>query len=247
MQDFGYKNEEKRKNRIFLIKKMMMSLATLFSISCFIYITISAYYYIYEDNDSDIEIIKSPQREIKISADQELAINSENINLSSSIYEDILGSKRKSVNQENNKIKIIKSPAPASPPRNFEILQKNQATEKTEENIDKKINLSPKNDDYEERNNDKEIKILESKKRIVKVQIAAISSKEMAQKYLDFVKKQISQPSLKYYLQEINLSKKRVLYRLQIGDFFDQIAAEDFCKKYLVKIGKTKSECIVID
>ena len=45
----------------------------------------------------------------------------------------------------------------------------------------------------------------------------------------------------------MNLGKKGIFFRLQIGNFSDQVEAEGFCKKYILQMQKAKADCIVVE
>jgi hypothetical protein len=52
---------------------------------------------------------------------------------------------------------------------------------------------------------------------------------------------------LKPFTEAVNLGKKGIFYRLQIGNFYNQIEAEEFCSRYVAQAGKTKADCIVVE
>ena len=51
----------------------------------------------------------------------------------------------------------------------------------------------------------------------------------------------------KYFIEEADLGRRGVFYRLQIGDFFNQIDAEEFCTRFVSQAQKTRSDCIVVE
>jgi hypothetical protein len=55
MEDFGYqKNYDGDDQFRSILKRIFLSLAALFSVAAFIYVTISAYHYVYEDANTEI-------------------------------------------------------------------------------------------------------------------------------------------------------------------------------------------------
>ena len=88
------------------------------------------------------------------------------------------------------------------------------------------------------------------KKRLaIRVQISAMSSIQNCEDYYRRLSK--TYPTLflktKYYIKEANLGSRGMFYRLQIGDFFNQIDAEEFCKKFITQSQKPSSECIIVE
>ncbi len=96
MEDFGYQKISKNIGLSKFIKKSMMIGATLFSIGCFLYITISAYHYVHNIDEKNIKIIKSPINPIKVFAKHKKVASKDN----KVIYQDIL---------ENKKLIILKN------------------------------------------------------------------------------------------------------------------------------------------
>jgi hypothetical protein len=45
----------------------------------------------------------------------------------------------------------------------------------------------------------------------------------------------------------VSLGKRGIFYRLQIGEFFNQIEAEEFCGKYVAQTKKSRADCIVVE
>ena len=85
--------------------------------------------------------------------------------------------------------------------------------------------------------------------RIVRVQIAAMSSKSVAEANWQKLKTEHSKifSKLKPFIEEINLGKKGSFYRLQVGNFFNQVEADEFCVKYINATQKNKADCIVVE
>ena len=87
------------------------------------------------------------------------------------------------------------------------------------------------------------------KRSAIRVQISAMSSKENCEEYW----KKISRlhPEIfsgtKYFIEEVDLGRRGIFFRLQIGEFFNQIDAEEFCTRFVSKAQKTRSDCIVVE
>lgn len=238
MEDFGFERGDTKEKIFFLSKKIFWISATLFSLACFLYITLSSYSYFYNDKNSKIETIKASDKPLK-SFDNTGQKNDSDYSkqIDRAIYEDIFGSKNsKIVEIEPSKLK--KPSKPNLPPKK-EVTQPST-------NISEKNNEIPRANKYE-----KKVASLKTKKRsrIVRVQIAAMTSKDGAdkawknfqQKYPDLFK------NLRSYIQEVDLGKRGVFYRLQAGEFFNQLEAEKFCKDYIVVSKKNKSDCILVE
>ncbi len=285
MEDFGYVKDEKKKDLSQLMRKIALSCATLFSISCFIYITISAYYYVYEEQDNNVETIKSPEGPIKVVEEDQVAIRGDEHKINDSIYEDIFGTKKESITKAASKIRI--SPEPALPPKHLvadigeSVPDLNVAEEdKSEQEVKKPETKAEKrktqqqqilvySDKPKETQGSQDLltkgkvepkaptkklsdqnidKPKTEKRRYVRVQVAALTSKKSADEYW----KKISSNSrlvsgLKPFTEEVNLGKKGIFFRLQIGNFSDQVEAESFCKHYTVQMQKSKADCIVVE
>jgi hypothetical protein len=285
MEDFGYKKDESQSSLTGLAKKIFLAAATIFSIICFIYLTIHAYYFVYNDKDSDIEVIKAPDGPIKVMEDQKNSVR-DAAQIDNSIYEDIFGNKgTKRENPAN--FKIVDIPEPVSPPAVSreeittddkivkEVLEESHAAEKKVKIPDQqqKIivfsnalqkeapaqDLLTKNSGKEKaltgkttnQDQDKEIDDLprKNKKRAARVQIAAMTSKNATEQY--WIKLNKSYPDLlsglKSYVQKVDMGKKGFFYRLQIGNFFNQIEAEEFCRRYVIRAQKSKADCIIVE
>ena len=101
MEDFGYIKDEEQSKFSGTVKKAFMLGATLFSIACFIYVTINAYYFVYQDEGGEIETIKSPEGAIKVTEDlQQQASSDGSVQIDRTIYEDIFGNKNKAQKQK---------------------------------------------------------------------------------------------------------------------------------------------------
>ncbi len=97
--------------------------------------------------------------------------------------------------------------------------------------------------------NQKEDNQKKDRARIVRVQIAAMSSKSVAEANWQKLKTEHGKifSKLKPFIEEINLGKKGSFYRLQVGNFFNQVEAEEFCIKYINATHKNKADCIVVE
>lgn len=86
-------------------------------------------------------------------------------------------------------------------------------------------------------------------KQGIKVQIAAMSSKELLKEHWQKIQKNNSRlfSNLKPSFEEIDLGKKGAFHRLKIGNFNSRTSAEEFCKRYLNQPQKSKSDCIVVE
>ena len=87
-EDFGYLKDEEQHKVAIIAKKALLLGSVLFSISCFVYITVNAYYFAYQDKDSNIRVIKSPAEPIKIMSEGE-GISIKDID--KTIYDNIVG------------------------------------------------------------------------------------------------------------------------------------------------------------
>ncbi|MBL6664582.1 MAG: SPOR domain-containing protein [Rickettsiales bacterium] len=238
MEDFGFERGEAKEKIFFMSKKIFWASATLFSLACFLYITLSAYSYFYDDKNSKIETIKSDDIPLKSFEDAGQKQDSDfSRQIDRSIYEDIFGSKNSKVAEVEEDVtkKVVQ---PKLPPRPEEI-----EGEITNEN-NKKTNTSQINK-YKTISTVKQPK----RSRIVRVQIAAMTSKDGASKaWLSFQQKYPDLfNDLIPYVQEVDLGKRGVFYRLQAGEFFNQIEAENFCEKYVKDSGKSRSDCIIVE
>ena len=294
MEDFGYQKDKQDKQSGNFNKQIFLILATILSISLFVYITITAYHFVYQD-DENVELIKAPQLPIRVGIEDENSKNSENVQIDRTIYEDIFGNKKEAVKIDNSK--VSNSSESALPPKkefgdkNLMIDKNrpiaiigtletaNMVNQNSENNIidNKKLSaetptpmssgnnfasientnqLALKNSNLENNNeniasnlaNSKSPKNIERKK-IVRVQIAAMSSREIAE---DQWKKLLRiNPdlfvNLRSIIQKVDLGKRGIFYRLQIGDFFNQIEAENFCQKYISQTQKSRADCIVVE
>jgi cell division septation protein DedD len=266
MEDFGYQKDDSQNKFSGLAKKIFLVGATLFSIAGFIYITINAYYFVYQDKNSDIEVIKAEEGPIKVLEEEKSSENS--MQIDSSIYEDIFGNKgvkKENIRQAIPKIKT--APEPVLPPSNLvqKSLTKESIINKDPKPVkvqDQKIIIfsdaakkeAPAKDlltnSDSERNQPKVAPASEKeKKRAVRVQVAAMTSKNAANEHWDKLNHLYPNlfSGLRSYNEEVNLGKRGIFYRLQIGNFYNQIEAEEFCGKYVAQAQKSKADCIVVE
>lgn len=246
MEDFGYiKNKEKDSH---IIKKAFLLGAAVFSIVCFVYITISAYYSVYHDpKNEEIEVIKSPDHEIKIIADETAE---KNLEPRRAIYEDVFGDGKSTNNVQNPN--FPKEPIlPPEEEKQLAVLENenlapitNKQTTKSEPKTIKAEEKTAVVTEKPQQNTPKK------SGKIVKVQIGAFNSNETANSYFARLRSnhQTLFSSRKSYVMQVNIPAKGTFYRLQIGDFSDQIAAENFCKQFIVETKKkSKSDCILVE
>lgn len=271
MEDFGYKKTNEPERNPLLAKKIFLISATLLSLSAFIYISINAYYFINQGNSNkEIETIKGPDSPIKVYEGGDYNDKSNERVVNRSIYDDIFGN-RKDITKEE--IKINKNQEPAYPPRD----SKNSINEKKiKENFDDSENLVKKIDEISNEKIEKPLvenknieekkvekvqpqpKIIEApvktqptprKRSAIRVQISAMSSKENCEEY--WKKMSRLHPEIfsgtKYFIEEVDLGRRGIFFRLQIGEFFNQIDAEEFCTRFVSKAQKTRSDCIVVE
>ncbi len=296
MEDFGYVKDGKNKDFSALTKKIALSCATLFSISCFIYITINAYYYVYGDDNTEIETIKSPEGPIKIVEEDTVAIVGGAGKINDSIYEDIFGHKKESLAKVAPRIRISPEQPVAPAKMTAEDRMLNESTpilsDSSPERESPKENQKPgqkpgqKPDKAQQKSADQGMIVyrdkpkesdgsqdlltkgkVESKvpsntsgrdvatakksdkRRYLRIQVAAVTSKKSADEYWRKISN--SNPrlfsGLKPFTEEVNLGKRGIFYRLQIGNFSDQVEAEEFCGRYTSQMGKSKADCIVVE
>ncbi|MBM5782855.1 MAG: SPOR domain-containing protein, partial [Pelagibacterales bacterium] len=246
MEDFGYLKEEEQSKFTRILKKMFMLGATLLSIACFIYVTVNAYYYVYDEDNGEIETITSLEEPIKIMA-EESSDNQETTIVNNSIYEDIFGNHKESKNKVATKIQL--APQPAFPPKQDKLTQVTEINNNTSIQEEKTPNQRRDQkiivySDKEKEQNQKDlltktngnsltekekVKDLNSNKRkSIKVQIAALTSESAAQDYWKKVSNSNSRlfSGLSSFIQKVDLGKRGIFYRLQIGNFPDQTEAE---------------------
>ncbi len=272
MEDFGYSKHDENSSSSSLLKRVFLIGATMFSLACFGYVTVNAYYYVYNDKNNNIETIKAPADPLKI---VEVETKSEDeLKIDTSIYEDIFGNKKR----KEREIKIRENAETALPPKvkDVEEIVKKPVVAQNEENSKQKnaaksnqiIVYSDKKPETDNKNflNQKPARVLQNEatpaavapakpqiaakgKKMVRVQIAALTSKQAADEYWRNLQRKHSGlfSSLKSFVEEVDLGKRGTFYRLQIGNFYDQIRAEEFCNKYIAQTKKNRADCIVIE
>lgn len=259
MEDFGYQKEEKKIQSNSLVKKIFLLSASLFSLACFIYVSMNAYNFVYNDKNGNIEVIKSPQEPIKVVE----AAPEAGMQVNHSIYEDIFGNSKQ--HRENAaRHKILENPQPALPPSQpkKDIVDKNDNPEGTknsaaisanneglsQKNIDPNKGIATQKSSETSAKDEKKSEVKKAK-RVIRIQLAAMSSEKSAYEHWDKLNRLYSGlfSGLKPVVEKVDLGKKGVFYRLQIGDFYNQVEAEKFCSKYTAQSQKTRSDCIIVE
>lgn len=294
MEDFGYKKDDAGSKFSDLTKRVFLIGATLFSIAFFGYVTLNAYYFVYQDKNSDIEIIKAEEGPIKVLEENNIE-NKDALQIDRSIYEDIFGNKKESL---KGNPKIRNAPEPVLPPKAAELdrrliksrdimlqesvpdiespaevrkaeAKKAEPRAPDNKNDKQKIiiysetakpvegakaptptqDLLTKTDGETRAVKAKPTPPTKSEKRAVHVQVAAMTSKSSAQEQWDKLNRLYPSlfSGLKSFTEEVNLGKRGVFYRLQIGNFYNQIEAEEFCNRYVAQTQKSKADCIVVE
>lgn len=252
MEDFGYKKTDEKTELPGAAKRILLGFATLFSIAVFVYITISAYYFVHQDKDADIETIKSPEGPIKVVEQEEQS----EIKVDHGIYEDIFGSKHAASKNKNVKIRDHAEPAlPHKEPEKKEVKKDEEkivvySAEKKDSTKQVVAKENAQEKDVERRDNTAlASKKRENGKKMIRVQIAAMSSREAASEQWRKLDNSYSQlfSDLKPYVEKVDLGKRGIFYRLQIGNFPDQVSAEKFCNRYVAQTKKSSADCIIVE
>ncbi len=273
MEDFGYSKQQDETRNTNIIKRAFLIGATLFSVACFVYITIQAYYFVYKDQNNNIETIKAAADPLKVVENDK--DNPDTIKIDSSIYEDIFGNKK--ANREKE-IKIREYTQAAIPPKeeiaktptNSTNLSSTTAVNTTNQESQKIIVYSD-NNKKTDRNflNTQNTKIEDKKeiastppnstsikagnnkteKKSIRVQIAALTSKNSANDYYNNLQNKYTTlfSGLKPHIEQVDLGKRGIFYRLQIGNFYDQVKAEEFCNRYVMQTKKARADCIIVE
>lgn len=238
MEDFGYQKTSDKHALPGAAKRILLAFATLFSLAIFVYITVSAYYFVHQDKDADIETIKSPEGPIKVAQEEA----NEEIQVDHAIYEDIFGNKQAATKRKN--VKIRAHPEPALPPAKDSAPKAKEAqkivvysAEKKEKEVEKRDNTAPAP------------KPKSGGKKIVRVQIAAMSSRDAASEHWQKLSGRYSSifSDLKPFIEKVDLGKRGIFFRLQVGNFPSQIEAEKFCGQYVIQTRKNSADCIVVE
>lgn len=238
MEDFGYQKTSDKHALPGAAKRILLAFATLFSLAIFVYITVSAYYFVHQDKDADIETIKSPEGPIKVAQEEA----NEEIQVDHAIYEDIFGNKQAATKRKN--VKIRAHPEPALPPAKDSAPKAKEeqkivvySAEKKEKEVEKRDNTAPAP------------KPKSGGKKIVRVQIAAMSSRDAASEHWQKLSGRYSSifSDLKPFIEKVDLGKRGIFFRLQVGNFPSQIEAEKFCGQYVIQTRKNSADCIVVE
>lgn len=277
MEDFGYKRNEQIHTGTNLYKKIFLISAILLSLSIFIYISLNAYKLIYQNQKeietikSPSQPIKTYEESDYNEKDETRVVNrsiyedifgnknsniiQEEIKINQNI-EPALPPKNLRENKKslNDKIDDEDSEDPS-------VKDQDQITEVEEninENVDNKKNEMKKKElqKIQQISNNKIVEAPKPntvktirKRGSIRVQISAMSSTENCKDYY----RKLSQkfPTIfnktKYYIEEADLGKRGIFYRLQIGDFFNQVDAEEFCENFIAQSQKSRSECIIVE
>lgn len=270
MEDFGYSKQQDESAASSVIKRAFLVGATLFSVACFIYVTINAYYFFSQGGNANIETIKAEADPIKV-IETEHASDDDAMKIDNSIYEDIFGNRKYAKEKE---VKIRESASPAVPPKaQVEVADKKSVKDSAQtmaSAANRKIIVY--SDAPQEKDNNvllerpkaekatakpptaNELAGVAAKpalanKKYIKVQIAALTSKKAAEEYWDRLRGLYPSlfSGLKSFVEQVDLGKRGIFYRLQIGNFFDQVRAEEFCNRYVAQTQKSKADCIVVE
>ena len=248
MEDFGYKKQKNSLNTNNLKKKFFL-LAVVISFGLFFWIVLKAYDFISNNNPNEIPTIKATSAIIKI---QKPTIPEESNN-NNSIYEDILQKKGENINN----YQVVKAIDTAKQPS--QINENNQKSPKIINEISEKIlkanlekatkNVSQQiksNINSTEKTLNKTSK--DEKNNIIKVQVAAMSSLDLAEEYWQKISKNQAKilKNYQHFIEKIDLNNKGILFRLKIGDFAHQQEAEEFCQQFIFYSKKTKADCIIL-
>ena len=230
MEDFGYKKQKKAPNNGNFKKKLFL-LSIIFSFGLFFWIVLKSYYFITNTNQNEIETIKALVPIIKVSKSIETETEINN----NSIYEDILH--KKGENIDDHQIAKITDTAKQPTKINNENLEQNTQSKtisaKTPEKLIK----------------EKPTKTSNNEEGAIKVQIAAMSSAELAEEYWQKIVKNQAKilKNYQHFIEKIDLNNKGILFRLKIGDFTSKNEAENFCQQFILHSKKTTADCIILN
>jgi cell division septation protein DedD len=230
MEDFGYKKQKKAPNNGNFKKKLFL-LAIIFSFGLFFWIVLKSYYFITNTNQNEIETIKAVVPIIKVSKSIETEAEINN----NSIYEDILHKKGENIDDHQ----IAKITDTAKQPTNIN-------NENLEHNTQSKT-ISAKTP--EKLIKEKPTKTSNNEEDVIKVQIAAMSSAELAEEYWQKIVKNQAKilKNYQHFIEKIDLNNKGILFRLKIGDFTSKNEAENFCQQFILHSKKTTADCIILN
>jgi len=76
-----------------------------------------------------------------------------------------------------------------------------------------------------------------------------MGSKESAERYWRYISSNNGDLVRNYqkFITVIDLGRRGIFYRLQIGNFSTQDKAERFCREFIIKNNKEESDCIILD
>lgn len=119
---------------------------------------------------------------------------------------------------------------------------------KTPQKVDNKVNNF---DELKQLGNQSLVKNIQNKKYIkpaLKVQLLAVKNRATIEEYWDNLKNNYQKlfNDKSYFIEKVDLNSENSVYRLQIGMFADEKAAEDFCQEYIKIANKTKIDCIIV-
>ena len=248
MEDFGYLKYDQQGKASVIIKKSLIIGAVLLSILCFFYVAVSAYYFIYHEENSDIKIVRSPKIPVKVKEDGsgDIVIR----DLDKAVYNNIIGGKEESLQSKD--IKIVTAPAnPISLDNVIEdgVINNSRIIKSAQEQKVVTYDLESNKDQIASSDVQEQSSALPDLS-LSRVQIAALSSEKSANEYWFKLKKQYPKlftDQLKPFIQKVDLGRRGVFYRLQIGNFSNQVQAEDFCIEFINKAGKSKADCIIVE
>ena len=261
MEDFGYKKQKKSLNNNNLKKKFFL-LAVFISFGLFFWIVLKAYHFINNTNPNEIAVINATSSVIKV---QKPTTPEEYGNNNNSIYEDILQKKGENIGnyQEVKTIDTAKQPTQINgnnqkSPKNTNETNTKEPNETPKTNPEKTTKNTPQqiksNIDSAEKvpkktlNKTPEKSLKNEKSNTIKVQVAAMSSLDLAEEYWQKISKNQAKilKNYQHFIEKIDLNNKGILFRLKIGDFANQSEAEEFCQKFIFNSQKTKADCIIL-
>ena len=251
-EDFGYLKYEEQSKMAVIFKKACFLGAVLFSVVLFIYITINAYYFSHFEKSDELKVFKSPEIEIKTTKN----IDENKIeNIDKTIYDNIISGgylkedESKTIKQRGRVTKEINvtPKMPVVKDLDEKIILNSSDDNKSEIKIEEKKENITTNEIPKTTNNIDNKNL--PKKAAARVQIAALSNQNSANKYWQSLKERHNTLlyGLEHYVTEANLGSRGIFYRLQIGDFRNQSKAEEFCQKFILQTGRTKADCIIVE
>jgi hypothetical protein len=257
MEDFGYQKDGENERFSGMMRKVFLGGAALISLALFVYITVNAYYFVYYDKDNDVEVIKAPEGPIKEVIESEAAEG--DAAQMHSIYQDIFGNGREA-DVKNAKIRKAPEPvipskaeqdrrlikgnlpaadkkvitAPVAPQATQPVVAVEKASSQPNTFVEKDKGQETANTAYGAAADKKD------RRKPIHVQVAAMTSKDAAKDYWNKINGANSSifSGLRPYVEEVDLGKRGIFYRLQIGNFFNQIDAEEFCSRYIAQSKK---------